>query len=280
MTGLITEALLWMSRIVCSSRNCLQGVQKCKKKYRCGNFNCCWTVGWTRLKLWLNTKQTDDAFNGQVIVEKSGVLPCYRTSWFTITFNGTESLLLLLLSLVQTGHSCKWRAGQPRFQRKSHAVHERLNVIPLHPMFKSIQHKVWSLFQKTKKKFGQDRVYHCVTSLLLFTTMTKHSGTEDKNCCKFWKWNSFPFLLDARLQLLNSPRSLLLYFFLLFHNGRQVWTAGKDSLVPALFYYESHAVVTRADCGLALSRWNKQERPWKSHCLSGWKRMLSQILHF
>lgn len=133
---------------------------------------------------------------------------------------------------------------------------------------------------KKKEKFGQDRVYHCVTSLLLFTTMTKRSGTEDKNCCKFWKWNSFPFLLDARLQLLNSPRSLLLYFFLLFHNGRQVWTAGKDSLVPALFYYESHAVVTRADCGLALSRWNKQERPWKSHCLSGWKRMLSQILHF
>ena len=80
---------------------------------------------------------------------------------------------------------------------------------------------------------------------------------------KLCRWNSFPFMLDVRLQLLNSAglyyHSLLLILCHTFSmSDRSALQAGQSS--TCTFLLQSHAVVTRAECGLALSCWNKHRR--------------------
>lgn len=81
------------------------------------------------------------------------------------------------------------------------------------------------------------------------------------------------FTLDVQFQLFDSPGSLLLYFVLhnaphIFNGDRSELQAGQSSTCTLLL--RSHIVVTRAECGLALSGWDVPEEDvaWRAACVA------------
>ena len=104
------------------------------------------------------------------------------------------------------------------------------------------------------------------------TTLSKRLGTEETN---FWSFSGGILSHSCLMYSLScsTVRDLhccILHFIMLhtFSMGdRSGLQAGQSSTCTLLLW--SHAVVTRAECGLALSCWNKQGRPWKRRCLDG-----------
>lgn len=105
-----------------------------------------------------------------------------------------------------------------------------------------------------------EHVYCCVTSHhpFILTRLCKHLLRGNTNCWSLENW-ILP-ILDPWLQLLNTPRSLLLYFVL--HDAphvfsrEQVWTAGRSvQWLHCLLFPKPITVVRCAERGLALSCW-------------------------
>jgi len=114
--------------------------------------------------------------------------------------------------------------------------------------------------------------YHCVTSPFLLTTLTKRLGTEETN---FWSFSDgilshSCLMYSLSCSTVRGLRCRILRFIMChtFSMGdRSGPHTGQGSTRTLLL--QSHAVVTHAECGLALSCWNKQVRPWKRHRLDG-----------
>ena len=129
----------------------------------------------------------------------------------------------------------------------------------------------WCL-QHVPKELGQQHVYHCVKSPLLLTTLNKHLGTDDTN---FWSFVSgilchSCLIYDFSCSTVRGLRCRILRFVMChtFSRGDRSWLqAGQSSTCTLLLW--SHAGVTCAECGLALSCWNKQGCPWRRRCLDG-----------
>ena len=133
--------------------------------------------------------------------------------------------------------------------------------------------KFWNwCLQHTPKLLGQRHVYHWVTSPFLLITLCNHLGTEDINCCSFasgifaHSW----CIQDLSCSTVRGRRCLILLFMMrhTFSIGdRSGLQAGQSS--TRTLCLRSHAVVTRAEWGLALSCWNRHGVPGKSRHLDG-----------
>ena len=104
------------------------------------------------------------------------------------------------------------------------------------------------------------------------TTLNKCLGTEDTNCWSFVGGilSHSCLMYSFSCSTVRGLRCRILRFIMrhTFSMGdRSGLQAGQSSTRTLLL--RSHAVVKRAECGLALSCWNKQGRPWKRHCLDG-----------
>ena len=119
---------------------------------------------------------------------------------------------------------------------------------------------------------GKGHVYHFVTSPFLLITLNKHFGREETNSLSFSCGILSHSCLMNRFSC-STVRGLLcrILRFIMRHTfsmgDRSGLQAGQGRTWTLLL--RSHAVVTRAECGLALSCWNKQGRPWKRRCLDG-----------
>ena len=130
---------------------------------------------------------------------------------------------------------------------------------------------IWWL-QHVPKQLGQGHFYHCVTSPFLLTTLNKRLGTEDTNCWSFVGGilSHSCLMYSFSCSTVRGLRCRILRFIMRHTFSMEIGSglqAGQSSTRTLLL--RSHAVVKRAECGLALSCWNKQGRPWKRRCLDG-----------
>ena len=121
--------------------------------------------------------------------------------------------------------------------------------------------------QHTQKKLGQRHVYHWVTSPFLLITLCKHLGTEDINCCCFASeiFAHSSCVQDLSCSTFRGHRCLILLFMMrhtFWIGDRSGLQAGQSS--TRTLCLRSHAVVTRAEWGLALSCWTRHGVPGKS----------------
>ena len=120
------------------------------------------------------------------------------------------------------------------------------------------------------KRAGTAACLPLYISPFLLITLNKRLGTEDT---KFWSFvggNLYHSCLiyDFSCSTVRGLRCRILCFIMgrPFSMGdRSGLQAGQSSTCTLLLW--SHAVVTCAECGLALSCWNKQGCPWRRRCL-------------
>ena len=143
-------------------------------------------------------------------------------------------------------------------------------------------HTFWFWWlQHVPKELGQGHFYHCVTSPFLFTTLNRRLGTEDTNCWSFVGGilSHSCLMNNFNCSTVRGHRARILRFIMrhTFSMGdRSGLQAGQSSTRTLLL--RSQAVVTRAECGLALSCWNKQGASMKKMLL-WWQHVLLQNLY-